>query len=85
MLICIIFQNYCIQPLFTIFRGTAQSIFQYQKLYTMFAVVPLNIYYFRINYFSRYVEVMGYCLEYQKIFKIFMVVYYRQLIQHVNI
>ena len=27
MLVCIIFQNYCTQPHFTIFRGTTQSMF----------------------------------------------------------
>jgi len=59
MLVCIVFQNYCTQPLFTIFRGTTQSTFQYQKLYKMFGVVLLTSYYFRINYSSRYVVVVG--------------------------
>jgi hypothetical protein len=59
MLVCFIFQNYYTQPLFTIFRGTTQSKFQYQKLYKMFGVVPLTSYYFRISYSSRYVVVMG--------------------------
>jgi hypothetical protein len=42
----------------TIFRGNTQSMLQFQKLYTMFGVIPLASHYFRSSYYTRYVVVM---------------------------